>query len=119
MVSDKIKTHQKNERKNICAICDQEIEEKDLVYLPVEGEENICVHFSCYIEVQNKICCECGKPFTDQEPVYFCQQHKEYFHKTKGKCLEQHMKKHMPFEEGYYDALNNRIIIEKDEQGNG
>jgi hypothetical protein len=97
--------------KKICAICHKEIEEEDLVYL-MDRTNDLTVHFRCYIEVHDKICSICGKPFQDKEKLFFCEMHKEYFH-TKNTCLQKHMKKHMPFKIGYYDANSNRIIIEK------
>ena len=88
-----------------CAICKNKITKDDLVQ--VTG--GIEVHFNCYIEVQEKICVICGKPFRHQEELFYCREHKEYFHST-GDCLKGHMRKHMPFDRVRYDANKNRII---------
>ncbi|MFW9922611.1 MAG: hypothetical protein ACFFDW_04890 [Candidatus Thorarchaeota archaeon] len=96
-----------NER---CAICSEVITKEDLIH--VSG--GMKVHFRCYIEIQEKICSICGRPFIDQEELYFCTEHKEYFHTTHN-CLWNHLQKHMPFRKGKYDAKKNRIMISEKE----
>ena len=91
---------------NKCLICKQEIIKDDLIHI----SNGVKVHFKCYIEIQEKLCVICGKPFKDQEELYFCVEHKEYFHKTNS-CLWQHLQKHMPFRKAKYDSKKNRILI--------
>ena len=111
MVSNNLDSSSKK-MKSICSICHREIEENDLVYLSAQGEGNLRLHFRCYLEIQDKICSECGKPFQSQQELLFCEEHQEYFHSSK-ECLRNHMEKHMPFRKAWYDATNNRIILEE------
>ena len=91
---------------NRCAICNEIITKEDLVHIA----DGLRVHFRCYIEIQEKICSICGKPFKNQEEVFFCLEHKEYFHTTEP-CLSNHLEKHMPFKRARYDATKNRITL--------
>ncbi len=93
-----------------CAICNKLISENDLIYVSDNLTVNFIAHFRCYVEIQEKICSECGTPFRDQESLLFCEEHREYFHPS-GKCLRAHFEKHMKFKQGIYDASKNRITI--------
>ncbi|HUU76953.1 MAG TPA: hypothetical protein VMX55_01320 [candidate division Zixibacteria bacterium] len=88
----------------ICTICKNRINDNDLVQIA----GNLVVHFKCYVEIQEKICSICGIPFTDQEELFFCEEHKEYFH-TNEQCLKKHLKQHMPFKKVKYEATKNRF----------
>ena len=97
MVSKELDCASKKMEQNICVICHQEIEENDLVFFSNQNERGkgkLCVHFRCYLELQNKICCECGKPFEGEEELFLCEEHQEYFHSSK-ECLNSHLKKHL------------------------
>ena len=91
-----------------CSICNEKISEKDLVHILDPNDANSAVHFRCYIDIQEKLCCECGKPFKNLEQLFYCEEHYEYFHTT-DVCLQKHLKKHMNFLLAYYDAGKNRI----------
>ncbi|HUT80944.1 MAG TPA: hypothetical protein VMZ29_07055 [Candidatus Bathyarchaeia archaeon] len=93
-----------------CAICDKLISENDLVYISDDPSRNFITHFRCYVEIQEKICSECGMPFRDQEILLFCDEHREYFHSSE-KCLKDHFEKHLKFKQGIYDATKNRIVL--------
>lgn len=99
-------TVESKNREMICSICNKEITKDDLVHI----SEHLTVHFKCYIEIQEKICACCSKPFTDQEILLYCDEHKEYFH-GEGLCLQKHLQKHMPFKKVRYDANRNRITF--------
>ena len=96
----------KRNKERVCSICKKEITEDDLVHIT----DNLTVHFKCYIEIQNKMCASCGRPFKDQEILLYCDEHKEYFHEQ-GVCFEKHLEKHMPFKYARYDASRNRITF--------
>jgi hypothetical protein len=98
-----------------CLICQQVIENSDLVTLIGDSGEEITVHFNCYLNLQEKICSECGKPFKDQEKLYYCPKHKTYFHMSHD-CVDHHIQKHLSFYIGKYDAKTNRIILEETEE---
>ena len=91
-----------------CAICDEIINEQDLVYISDFNDNELAVHFTCYVEIQEKICSECGNPFKNQERLLFCEEHNEYFHKSRA-CIRDHLEKHMRFKDAIYDAIKNRI----------
>lgn len=93
-----------------CAICNKTISENDLIYISDNTSKNFIAHFRCYVEIQEKICSECGIPFRDQETVLFCDEHREYFHSNE-KCLKDHFEKHLKFKQGIYDTIKNRIIF--------
>lgn len=93
-----------------CAICNKKINENDLIYITDIDSNNIAVHFNCYIEIQEKICSECGRPFKDQESLLFCEEHSEYFHDS-DECIFVHLGKHMKFKKAVYDNTKNRISV--------
>ena len=96
----------------ICVICHKIITENDLAYIADEEETSFLAHFRCYVEVQEKICSECGVPFRDQERLLYCDEHREYFHPREN-CLMSHFEKHLRFKEGIYDAAKNRIKLQE------
>ncbi len=91
-----------------CAICTEIINEQDLVFITDVDNNELAVHFTCYVEIQEKICSECGNPFKNQERLLYCEEHNEYFHRSKA-CIRDHLEKHMRFTEAIYDAIKNRI----------
>ncbi|NHJ39214.1 MAG: hypothetical protein FK731_04215 [Asgard group archaeon] len=95
-----------------CAICKKIISNSDLIYISPDESEEFIAHFNCYVELQDKICSECGKPFFDKEKLLYCEKHKEYFH-IKRECIRNHLEKHIQFKQAYYDASNNRIILQE------
>ncbi len=97
-------TFEQDNQEMVCSMCNQKIHKDDLVHIT----ENLTIHFKCYIEIQDKICACCGKPFLDQEILFYCEEHKEYFHRQNS-CLKNHLQKHMPFKKVRYDASRNRI----------
>ncbi len=109
-------SHSKANYDKVCTICNKIISEKDLVHVLDPDDASTTVHFRCYIEIQEKLCSECGKPFKDQERLFYCEKHYEYFHTT-DLCLQKHLEKHMNFQIAFYDAIKNRIIkIESSER---
>jgi len=93
-----------------CILCKKPITENDLIHISRKGQKDFLVHFKCYIEIQEKICVECGYPFKDQEQLLFCEEHNEYFHDLK-KCSDNHLRKHKYFKKAIYDGLKNRISL--------
>jgi len=58
MQSDQVKLPQDNNQLgNLCAICGKIITKNDLVHILVEDTEDVVVHFKCFVEVHDKICC--------------------------------------------------------------
>ncbi|MHA1221075.1 MAG: hypothetical protein ACTSQB_05010 [Candidatus Heimdallarchaeota archaeon] len=96
----------------ICVICNKVITENDLVSIVNDGEISFSAHFRCYVEIQEKICSECGVPFKDQENLLFCDEHREYFHSTET-CLKKHIEKHLRFKQCMYDVAKNRITMQE------
>ncbi|MHA1242980.1 MAG: hypothetical protein ACTSPK_00420 [Candidatus Heimdallarchaeota archaeon] len=116
MQSEQVKLPQDNNQLgNLCAICGKIITKNDLVHILVEDTEDVVVHFKCFVEVHDKICCECGMPFKDKEELLYCEEHKDYFH-MKEDCQKRHMRKHQPFKHAEYSTANNRIkFLDSDE----
>ncbi|NHJ49760.1 MAG: hypothetical protein FK733_18355 [Asgard group archaeon] len=94
-----------------CAICNKIITENDLVHVSLDETNEFIAHFNCYVELQDKICSECGLPFYNQEEILFCEDHKQYFHESSS-CIMKHLSKHTRFQKAKYDATNNRIVIQ-------
>ncbi|MHA1628924.1 MAG: hypothetical protein ACTSXO_01760 [Candidatus Heimdallarchaeota archaeon] len=98
-----------------CIICHKIIAKDDLIFIQDKKTKKLAVHLKCYVEIQDKICAECGLPFADKEEVFYCEEHHQYFHATKN-CLDIHLKKHMHFLRGIYDQSQNRVILEEHSQ---
>jgi hypothetical protein len=95
-----------------CAICNKIITKSDLVHVSLDESSEFIAHFNCYVELQDKICSECGLPFYHQEEILFCEDHKQYFHESSA-CIMKHLNKHTRFLKAKYDATNNRIIMQE------
>jgi hypothetical protein len=112
--SDKIHSQISELRAEIrCAICKKNISSNDLVYLSPDESKEFIAHFSCYVEVQDKICSICCLPFFDKEELLYCEEHKEYFHNN-SECIKNHLSKHIRFKKAIFDASNNRVIFQED-----
>ncbi|NHK32459.1 MAG: hypothetical protein FK730_13980 [Asgard group archaeon] len=112
MHDEKLSYKKSNHSVNMrCAICRKIIAKSDLIYISPDESDEFIAHFNCYVELQDKICSECGKPFFDKEKLLYCDKHKEYFH-AKKECIRNHLEKHIQFKQALYDASNNRIILQ-------
>ena len=101
--------------KSKCSICNQDITDKDLITVSKDDGQELIMHFKCYVEIQEKMCSECGIPFYDQEKVWFCEEHREYLH-INNKCILRHLAKHVSFKVGIYDIAKNRVSFLENEE---
>ncbi|MEA2070723.1 MAG: hypothetical protein U9O98_05470 [Asgard group archaeon] len=106
-------TEKVQKKRKICPLCKKPIDNNDLLFIEKKNGENQAYHFDCYLELQDKICAECGIPFENKEEVLYCEEHHEYFHKN-PLCLNNHLEKHKHFQIAIYSAVNNQMIFQNE-----